>query len=155
MENDPLSQLRDIHLPQAGGFWPPAPGWWLVAAVTVALCGALALWLFRRHRRNRWIAAARKELSQICHSDLADNEKFAELNRLLKRAARRRYPENHPESLFGDAWIAFLTRTASGDDNHLELVFRDLAESSWHPRPRIAFAEAEQAVRTWLGQQKC
>ncbi|WP_404361858.1 DUF4381 domain-containing protein [Marinobacter sp.] len=155
MENDPLSQLRDIHLPQPGGFWPPAPGWWLVAGVTVALSVALALWLFRRHKRNRWIATAREELSQIHHSDLADSEKLAELNRLLKRAARRRYPEHRPESLSGDAWIAFLTRTSLADGNHLEPVFRDLAQSSWHPRPGVAFAEAEHAVRAWLGQQKC
>ena len=30
---DPLSQLKDIHLPATGGFWPPAPGWWLLALI--------------------------------------------------------------------------------------------------------------------------
>jgi hypothetical protein len=44
--------LRDIHLPGAIGWWPPAPGWWLLAAlvlVGVALC---AVHYYRgRHKR--------------------------------------------------------------------------------------------------------
>ena len=51
MQQDPLSQLRDIHLPQSGGFWPPAPGWWLLIAIAIAL-GILAFVLIRRKRRK-------------------------------------------------------------------------------------------------------
>ena len=41
---DPLSQLKDIHLPAAGGFWPPAPGWWLLTLLALLLIVAL-VWL--------------------------------------------------------------------------------------------------------------
>ena len=30
---DPLSQLADIHLPEAVSAWPPAVGWWLLAGL--------------------------------------------------------------------------------------------------------------------------
>ena len=30
MENDPLAQLRDIHLPEPILWWPLAPGWWVL-----------------------------------------------------------------------------------------------------------------------------
>ena len=40
-------ELRDIHLPDAGLWWPPAPGWWVAAALLLAL-GLLTPWLMRR-----------------------------------------------------------------------------------------------------------
>ena len=40
---DPLSALRDIHLPPEPGFWPPAPGWWILALILVLVASALAL----------------------------------------------------------------------------------------------------------------
>jgi hypothetical protein len=43
--------LRDIHLPGLIAWWPPAPGWWLVAAL--ALAGLVAFALYYRNGRHR------------------------------------------------------------------------------------------------------
>ena len=44
--------LRDIHLPGAIGWWPPAPGWWLVAALALAVLALYAVHYYRgRHKR--------------------------------------------------------------------------------------------------------
>ena len=31
-------QLRDIHLPESSLWWPPAPGWWILALLLIAFC---------------------------------------------------------------------------------------------------------------------
>jgi hypothetical protein len=46
--------LRDIHLPAAVGWWPPAPGWWILAGVVVL---AAVMAYLRYHRRFRERAA--------------------------------------------------------------------------------------------------
>ena len=44
--------LRDIHLPEAVAWWPPAPGWWILLGL--ALAGLVVFfidYLRRRHQR--------------------------------------------------------------------------------------------------------
>ena len=41
--------LRDIHLPAPVGWWPPAPGWWLLAGLMLAVI----IWLFWRWQQQR------------------------------------------------------------------------------------------------------
>mgnify|MGYP001548978984 CR=1 FL=1 len=46
---DLLNSLKDIHEPAPPGLWPPAPGWWLLAAIVLgALVALLVEWLRRR-----------------------------------------------------------------------------------------------------------
>jgi len=59
--------LRDIHLPGLIGWWPPAPGWWLVAALALAALVAFGLYYRSgRHRRAalRFVAKVRLALEQ-------------------------------------------------------------------------------------------
>ena len=40
---DPLSELRDIHLPDPVSWWPPAPGWWIAVGIGFGLLAAAGI----------------------------------------------------------------------------------------------------------------
>lgn len=65
MNNPALEQLRDIHLPQAVQWWPPAPGWWIVTALTLALLVWLVRYLQGRYRRRYFRSESLDLLQQI------------------------------------------------------------------------------------------
>ncbi|WP_417500789.1 DUF4381 domain-containing protein [Marinobacter sp.] len=155
MPNDPLSELRDIHLPQTGGFWPPAPGWWVLAfALLVAI--AILIWALRRRRlKNRWLRQAKAELAILDHSAAKETQWFAQINGLLKRAARERYPDENPEALSGEQWAACLLRHLPNGRIAQQPVVDALVNSVWQPHPTAEPAQAIEFARIWLEAQKC
>ncbi len=155
MEQDPLSQLRDIHLPQPGGFWPPAPGWWIMLAIALALAALAFVLVRRKQRRNRWLGTAKKELLRLEQTAAADNDWFTALNQLLKKSARMRYPERVPEALSGEPWIHFLLETSPKDRVASRPVVEAMVNSAWQPVPRCRPEEAVAFARVWLGGQRC
>lgn len=155
MQQDPLSKLRDIHLPDPGGFWPPAPGWWLLF-VLVTLTGLwLARHLWLRYRRNRWLQPVRRELQALAASQLPDEVWSSTLNSLIKRAARYRYPTRHPETLTGTDWARFLCSTGAPDTaSSLEHWCR-LTEATWRPDVHPDRSACLVIARHWLEAQRC
>ncbi len=119
MNGDPLAQLRDWHLPDPIQWWPPAPGWWISAAVLLAVLSWVAGVRWRRHRRLG--AAARSALRELAALRAAvqtdgDTRAFvAALSRLLRRLALARFPREQVAGLTGDAWLNFLDVTGGGD----------------------------------------
>lgn len=109
-QSDPLAGLHGYHLPDAVSWWPPAPGWWLLAGLAV-LAATVAVWLLvRRHRRRAALRAALAELDALT-GELAvlDPGDFARrLSRLLRRCALTRYPRHEVAGLTGAAWLRFL-----------------------------------------------
>ena len=105
--------LRDLHLPEAVGWWPLAPGWWLLmglAAVGLAL-------LLRQYLRRRARGAARRHALQQLKELTAEYEQHrdavrfsAALSELLRRTMLAYAPRQEVAGLTGDAWLAWLDR---------------------------------------------
>lgn len=145
-----LAQLKPNILPEPVSWWPLAPFWWgVLTAVLVLLCG-LAFWLWRRHQRNRYRRVALAELQALLEAprDEGFAHRFSnECNALLKRVARIAYPEQHPESLTGEAWSAFLAQ-------HAKLPQIEAAEAFSDARYRadvsIDIEQAHRLTQQWI-----
>ena len=103
--------LRDLHLPEAVGWWPPAPGWWLLVLVVFSALGWLAYRAWRSWRRNalRRIAIAEIRRIQAEYRSGVDEISLAvELSSLLRRTMLAYAPRNEVAGLTGERWLRWL-----------------------------------------------
>ena len=153
MSSDPsdLSNLHDIVLPAPVSFWPPAPGWWILAGAILAALVLLLVKLALRYRANAYRREALRELAQI--GAPLDAEKAQALSAILKRAALVAFPRADVASLTGAAWSRFLDKT--GRMNAFE-------KGAAAPLPAIALGSApsandaaiRDAARDWIRHHK-
>jgi len=52
--------LHDIHLPGQVAWWPPAPGWWIAAALVLAALAVAGLQYYRGRHRRAALGAVRR-----------------------------------------------------------------------------------------------
>jgi cbb3-type cytochrome oxidase subunit 3 len=106
--------LRDIHLPEAIGWWPPAIGWWLLA-ILIPLLIALMFWLYKRITRKTAIKAAKELLLQINQDQQRNNsQKVKDLSALIRRTAISTNVRNECAGLTGQQWLEFLDHSVKG-----------------------------------------
>lgn len=110
MEQTPLP-LRDLHLPEAIGWWPLAPGWWGVIAVLAVVAAHLAWRMFRRWRINAPRRYALRELARFEAEYLEHRNPVmlgSQLSELLRRGMLAYAPREEMAGLTGDEWLAWL-----------------------------------------------
>ncbi|MGD8809845.1 MAG: DUF4381 domain-containing protein [Gammaproteobacteria bacterium] len=100
--------LRDIHMPMEVSWWPPAPGWWGLAAVIVCGC-AYAGWRYAKGYRRR---AALRTLERI-YTDLQAGEPVADCLPVVSSVVRRfaMVVAARPRAiagLVGERWLTWL-----------------------------------------------
>ena len=148
---DPLEALHPLRTPPPVDAWPPAPGWWLLAALLLAALAALGFLALRTWRRRAHLRAARRELAAL-RARFADDPAAltAATNALLKRVALARYPRRETASLSGGRWLAFLDATAPAQP------FAAVpATLPYEPAPAAGDADAFcEAAERWLRAQR-
>ena len=153
MNPDLLSQLRDIHAAPALPWWPPAPGWWLLALILLVLL----LWLGRRVRARYRVHQRRKQmLGWIDHLNAnidpqRDPQAYlSTLNRIFKLVALRAFPGQHCAALAGQDWADFLT--ANMKNSQSAAALNVLASGPYDPSPRFDPETISELTRFWIKQ---
>ncbi|MEO6799673.1 MAG: DUF4381 domain-containing protein [Rhodanobacter sp.] len=141
--------LRDIHLPAEPSWWPPAPGWWLLAVlVLVAIVLVVSKW--RRDRRvrgrQRQILDELDQLLRQHRDDGGAQGLMRDLHQLLRRVARQHDPQATRQR--GEAWQQTLARVPV-DATTLDRLCALDALIYQPPATRDDTATVA-AVRTWL-----
>ena len=127
--------LRDLHLPDAVGWWPLAPGWWVLIAIVVAFAAWFAwreyrLWRFNAPRRHALKELARYESEYLEHRNPVVLGK--QVSELLRRGMLAYAPRAEVAGLTGEAWLAWLDEGlpvpyfhTEGGKSLLQLPYRD------------------------------
>lgn len=147
-EQDPLAQLRDIHLPEAISAWPPAPGWWVLFIGIIALLAALAYYWRNHIQCNRYRKHALQQLATLEQQNPADY--LQQINRLLKQTALAAKPTINIAGLSGQQWLAFLD-TSGNNTDFSQGIAKALLDGPYTPVVAdFNISELEKIARQWI-----
>jgi hypothetical protein len=143
-----VSMLEPLRTPDAVPGWPPAPGWWVLAALAAGLLGygIYRLWLF--YRRGAPLRAARHALAQLQAAELSDAARASQLSILQRRLAIGVAGRQSCAGLTGQAWADFLNSLTKSKVPHFNAVLADAAY-----RPVVSArdcADALEATQHWI-----
>ncbi len=149
---DPLAQLHPLRLPEPVSWWPPAPGWWLLAALVFTAITYGLWYLWRRHRARayrRTACAALAVAEARWRTDQNGNEYVHSVSKLLKAVALRSFPAAEVAALHGEPWRAFLNQTRGVNMPGV------LAEGVYRPAvSEVEITELAPQARRWLLQHR-
>ncbi len=148
----PALDLHDIHAAPPPGFWPPAPGWWLLGILLFAALVLAGVWIYRRYRLYRQRRRVLAELEQL--QALDTQQQAAEIatgvSTLLRRVALMRFRRRQVAPLSGTAWLQFLDDTGGGGEFSTG-AGRVLADGPYVARPQdIAVDRLLALARSWI-----
>lgn len=163
MDNpDPLSELADIHLPDPIGFWPLAPGWWILAVIVLIAAFFLARRYIAQWKINRGKMYAVRELDKCLREfrsakatapeasfDQLKLNFVSEINAVLRRVALKNFPGQNPASLSGELWITFLRQNGDAsllDDELAQTLSQGRFARHWQVNEDALYRMAHQWI---------
>jgi hypothetical protein len=144
-------ELRDIHLPEASLWWPPAPGWWL-GLLLVAGLAILLPRLLRWYRHKPLGRVSLLELERIRRAyDQGESERevLNEVASLLRRVTISYYGRNAAAAATGVDWLRQL-RQLSPDSGFTERQLELLVRERYRAHCELDIEQLLQGCERWL-----
>lgn len=153
MNPDLLSQLRDIHASAPVPWWPPAPGWWVLALLLLMFFGWFGrrvLARYRGHQRRNQMLGWVDHLNANVDPQSDPHTYLSTLNRIFKLVALRAFPDQHCAALAGRDWADFLIENMKKSNSTESLDV--LATGPYDPAPRFDPHQLCELTRYWIRQ---
>lgn len=100
-----LDNLHDIIVPNAIGYLPPAPGWYVVGLLFLALLFHFGMRYYKRYKKALY---RREALAELGRYNEQSKEEILHLLTLAKRVAIAAYGREQIAKLSGDSWWDFM-----------------------------------------------
>ena len=145
-----LEGLRDIHGVPELPWWPPAPGWWLLAALLLAGLVCLARYGLKRYRagqRRQRLLDFIDGIEAGIDPQAAPGSYLASLNRVFKIVALQAFPGAHCARLAGQDWVGFVEGKL-GDADATPLAA--LAAGPYRPAAEFDAGALTGLARQWV-----
>lgn len=152
-----LEKLRDIHLPEPVSWWPPAPGWWILAALILLAIAVFVRWSIKNTRQRRYRKLALRQLQTLYENwqQQRDDFVFAQaINRLLKQTALAAFPVRDVAALSGVEWLEFLDQKLK-KPQFAQTDLRALATLHLREPAPIAADVLHRAAKQWIRSHRC
>ena len=144
--------LKDIHAAPLQAWWPPAPGWWVLAVLVLVLLGWLLIKVWRIYRRARFKAALWDELNGLSARYQANGDSHGflqESSTLLRRLIVHLGGHREAAGLVGNAWAEYLAGGCPQDPS-LADASRDLARGPYRPSGQVDMQAITDLVGHWI-----
>ena len=153
MNPDLLSQLRDIHAAPEVPWWPPAPGWWVLALLMLILLiwlGSRLLARYRAHQRRKQMLGWIDHLNASIDPQRDPQAYLSTLNRIFKLVALRAFPDQQCAVMAGNEWVGFLSGEMKGASSVESLDV--LVSGPYDPAPQFDSSVISELTRAWIKQ---
>ena len=152
--DNPLSKLRDIHLPEPVSAWPPAPGWWILAILSISLIIWISWKLWKRYQQRHLLRISNRTITEL-QQDYANHQNshllIKQYSMLLRRIALARFPRQQVASLTGTTWLEFLDKSAATNLFNSEIGQLLLNGPYQKPGTKISqIDELTTAIKLWI-----
>lgn len=145
-----LEGLRDIHGVPELPWWPPAPGWWLLAALLLAglvWLARLGLKRYRAGQRRQRLLDFIDGIEAGIDPQVAPGPYLASLNRVFKIVALQAFPGAHCAQLAGQDWVGFVQDKLGGAD---AAPLAALADGPYRPAAEFDAGALTGLARQWV-----
>ena len=113
--NNPLANLKNIHLPEKISIFPLAYGWWILIIVFILLLIITLYFLYKKRKKS---IIKKQIINQFRNLVIKSENKelISNISIFLKKLAMNKYPNSNVHILFSNDWLSFLDSKMDSKD---------------------------------------